>query len=164
MMNIDGRFVTFWCINDDCNMCVWFCISRDMLVWLSVCSTIFCMIYLLTCKHEKEQADRGWLIRVSFDVICVCDFASLANNKGDAGWLIIVSFILTPVTDDNNVSSLQHTYWTEAEYKQNIYSILGRIYYKKDSNSTTSYILQKGFKFHQYITSLILQNGFHFHQ
>jgi hypothetical protein len=30
------------------------------------------MIYLLTCKYEEEQADRGWLIRVSFDVICVC--------------------------------------------------------------------------------------------
>jgi hypothetical protein len=30
------------------------------------------MIYLLTCKHEEEQADAGWLIRVSFDVICVC--------------------------------------------------------------------------------------------
>jgi hypothetical protein len=29
------------------------------------------MIYLLTCKHE-EQANRGWLICVSFDVICVC--------------------------------------------------------------------------------------------
>jgi hypothetical protein len=30
------------------------------------------MIYLLTCKHEEEQADWGWLIRVSFDVISVC--------------------------------------------------------------------------------------------
>jgi hypothetical protein len=30
------------------------------------------MIYLLTCKHEEEQSDWGWLIRVSFDVICVC--------------------------------------------------------------------------------------------
>jgi hypothetical protein len=30
------------------------------------------MIYLLTCKHEEEQADGGWLIRVSFDVyVCV---------------------------------------------------------------------------------------------
>jgi hypothetical protein len=39
---------------------------------------IFCMIYLLTCKHEEEQVDGGWLICVSFDVICVCvcDFAS----------------------------------------------------------------------------------------
>jgi hypothetical protein len=94
-----GRIVTFWFINDDCNLCVtlhlkrhscviisvqynflydlpthlqvwrrtswwglanlclfwcnlyvWFCISRDMLVWLSLCSTIFCMLYLLTCK------------------------------------------------------------------------------------------------------------------
>jgi hypothetical protein len=53
-------------------VCVWFCILKDMLVWLSVCSTIFCMIYLLTCKNEEEQADGGWLIRVSFDVICVC--------------------------------------------------------------------------------------------
>jgi hypothetical protein len=45
------RIVTlFWCINDVCNLCVWFCISRDMLLWLSLCSTIFCMIYLLTCK------------------------------------------------------------------------------------------------------------------
>jgi hypothetical protein len=68
------------------------------------------MIYLLTCKHEEEQADGGWLICVSFDVICVCDFASRAQNKGDAGWIILVSFILTPVTDHNNVSSLQHTY------------------------------------------------------
>jgi hypothetical protein len=38
------------------------------------------MIYLLTCKHEEEQTDGGWLICVSFDVIsvcvCVCDFAS----------------------------------------------------------------------------------------
>jgi hypothetical protein len=48
-----GCIVTlFWCINDDCNLCVcvWFCISRDMLLWLSLCSTIFCMIYILTCK------------------------------------------------------------------------------------------------------------------
>jgi hypothetical protein len=45
-------------------------------VCLSLSSTIFCMIYLLTCKHEEEQADGGWLIRVSFEVICVCDFAS----------------------------------------------------------------------------------------
>jgi hypothetical protein len=46
-----GLIVTlFWCINDDWNMCVWFCISRNMLLWLSLCSTIFCMIYLLTCK------------------------------------------------------------------------------------------------------------------
>jgi hypothetical protein len=29
------------------------------------------MIYLLTCKNEEEQADGGWLIRVSFDVMCV---------------------------------------------------------------------------------------------
>jgi hypothetical protein len=36
----------------------------------------FFMIYLLTCKHEEEQADGGRLIRVSFDVICVCDFES----------------------------------------------------------------------------------------
>jgi hypothetical protein len=34
-----------------------------------------------------------------------------------------------------------------------------RIYYKKDSNSTTSYILQKGFKFHQY-THPALQKWF----
>jgi hypothetical protein len=27
--------------------------------------------YLLTCKHEEEQANGGWLIHVSFDVICV---------------------------------------------------------------------------------------------
>jgi hypothetical protein len=37
----------FWC---NLCVCVWFCISRDMLVWLSLGSTIFCMIYLLTCK------------------------------------------------------------------------------------------------------------------
>jgi hypothetical protein len=30
------------------------------------------MIYLLTCNHEEEQGDGGWLIRVSFDVICAC--------------------------------------------------------------------------------------------
>jgi hypothetical protein len=30
------------------------------------------MIYLLTCKHEEEQDDGGWLIRVSFDLIGVC--------------------------------------------------------------------------------------------
>jgi hypothetical protein len=76
-----GRIVTFfWCINDDCNLCVWFCISRDMLVWLSLCSTIFCMIYLLTCKHEEEQANGGWLIRVSFDVICVCVILHLMRH------------------------------------------------------------------------------------
>jgi hypothetical protein len=78
-----GRIVTlFWCINDDYNMCVcvWFCISRDILVWLSLCSTIFCMIYLLTCKHEEEQADRGWLICVSFDVICVCVWFCISRD------------------------------------------------------------------------------------
>jgi hypothetical protein len=51
-----GRIVTlFWCINDDYNLCVWFCISRDMLLWLSLCSTIFCMIYLLTCKAWRTR-------------------------------------------------------------------------------------------------------------
>jgi hypothetical protein len=49
------------------------------------------MIYLLTCKHEEEHVDRGWLIHVSFDVICVCDFAYLAHNNGDAGWYILIS-------------------------------------------------------------------------
>jgi hypothetical protein len=49
------------------------------------------MIYLLTYKHEEEQADRGWLIRVSIGVIYVCDFTYLAHNKGDAGSLILVS-------------------------------------------------------------------------
>jgi hypothetical protein len=34
------------------------------------------MIYILTCEHEEEQANMGWLICVSFDEICVCDFAS----------------------------------------------------------------------------------------
>jgi hypothetical protein len=51
-----GPIVTlFWCINDDCNLCAWFCISRDMLLWLSLCSTIFCMIYLLTCKAWRTS-------------------------------------------------------------------------------------------------------------
>jgi hypothetical protein len=38
------------------------------------------MIYLLTCKHEEEQADGGWLIRVSFDVICVCVILHLKRH------------------------------------------------------------------------------------
>jgi hypothetical protein len=117
------------------------------------------------------------LIRVSFDVICswfrisscpyqkwrwfvspclllvtkatlVCESSSLAHSN--ATWL-------------RQSSSLVH-YWTEAEYKKSIYSIFGRIYYKQDSNSTTSHIFQKGLKFHQNIASFILQNGFHFHQ
>jgi hypothetical protein len=53
-----GRIVTlFLCINDDNNLCVcvWFCISRDMLLWLSLCSTSFCMIYLLTCKSWRTS-------------------------------------------------------------------------------------------------------------
>jgi hypothetical protein len=37
----------FWC---NLCVCVWFCISRVMLVWLSLWSTIYFMIYLLTCK------------------------------------------------------------------------------------------------------------------
>jgi hypothetical protein len=49
------------------------------------------MIYLLTCKYEEQQDDGGWLMHVSFDVIYMCDFASLAHNKGDAGWLILIS-------------------------------------------------------------------------
>jgi hypothetical protein len=36
-------------------VCVWFCISRDMLMWLSLCSTIFCMIFLLTCKAWRTN-------------------------------------------------------------------------------------------------------------
>jgi hypothetical protein len=51
-----------------------------MLVWLSPCNTIFCMIYLLTCKHEEEQADEGWLICVSFDVIYVCVILHLKKH------------------------------------------------------------------------------------
>jgi hypothetical protein len=38
------------------------------------------MIYLLTCKHEEEQADGGWLIRVSFDVISVCVILHLKRH------------------------------------------------------------------------------------
>jgi hypothetical protein len=92
-----GRIVTFWCINDDCNLCVcvWFCISRDMLVWLSLCSTIFCMIYLLTCKHEEEQTDGGWLICVSFDVIsvCVCVCVWFCISRDMLVWLSLWSTI-----------------------------------------------------------------------
>jgi hypothetical protein len=51
-----------------------------------------CAIYLLTCKLEEEQAGGALLIHVSFDVICVCDFTSLAHNKGDAGCLMLVSY------------------------------------------------------------------------
>jgi hypothetical protein len=40
-------------------------------------------------------------------------------------------------------SSSLARYWTEAEYEHSIYSIFGRIYYKQDSNSTTSHIFQK---------------------
>jgi hypothetical protein len=61
-------------------VCVWFCISRDMIVWLSLCSTIFCMIYLLTCKYEEEQANGGWLIRVSFDVISLCVWFCISRD------------------------------------------------------------------------------------
>jgi hypothetical protein len=49
-----GCIVTFfWCINDDCNLCVWFCISRDLLVWLSLCSTIFYMITYSLASLKK---------------------------------------------------------------------------------------------------------------
>jgi hypothetical protein len=72
-----GHIVTLvWCINDDCNLCVWFCISRDMLVWLSLCSRIFCTVYLLICKHEEEQADGGRLIRLLWCNLCVWFFIS----------------------------------------------------------------------------------------
>jgi hypothetical protein len=72
----------FWC-----NLCVWFCISRDMLVWLSLCSTIFCMIYLLTCKAWRTSR-RG----LANSSLFWCNlFAYLAHNKGDAGSLVLVS-------------------------------------------------------------------------
>jgi hypothetical protein len=38
------------------------------------------MIYLLTYKHEEEQADMGWLIHVSFDVIYVCVILHLKRH------------------------------------------------------------------------------------
>jgi hypothetical protein len=120
-----GRIVTlFWCINNDCNLCVWFCISRDMLVWLSLCSTIFCMIYLLTCKHEEEQADGGWLICLFWCNMCVCVWFCILRDilvwlplcgtifcmiylltckheeeQADRGWLIHVSFDVICVCD-----------------------------------------------------------------
>jgi hypothetical protein len=79
-----GRIVTFfWCINDDCNLCVCVCHFTPeetcACVIISV-QYIFCMIYLLTCKHEEEQADGGWLIRVSFDVIYVCVILHLKRH------------------------------------------------------------------------------------
>jgi hypothetical protein len=37
------------------SVCVWFCILRDMLLWLSLCSIMFCMIYLLTCKAWRTS-------------------------------------------------------------------------------------------------------------
>jgi hypothetical protein len=49
-------------------------------VSLTLCNTIFCMIYLITCKHEEEQADGGCLIHVSFDVICVCVILHLKRH------------------------------------------------------------------------------------
>jgi hypothetical protein len=38
------------------------------------------MIYLLTCKHEEEQVDGGWLIHFSFDVIYVCVILHLKRH------------------------------------------------------------------------------------
>jgi hypothetical protein len=38
------------------------------------------MIYLLTCNHEEEQADVGWLIHVSFGVIYVCVILHLKRH------------------------------------------------------------------------------------
>jgi hypothetical protein len=88
----------FWC-----NLCVWFCISKDMLVWLSLCSTIFCMIYLLTCKAWRTSR-RGltnlclfWCNMFLISHILPITKAtriryssSLACNKGDVGSLIVV--------------------------------------------------------------------------
>jgi hypothetical protein len=54
-----GRIVTlFWCTNDDCNLCVWFCISRDMLVWLSLCSAIF--LYDLPTYLQAWRSTSRW--------------------------------------------------------------------------------------------------------
>jgi hypothetical protein len=52
------------------------------------------MINLLTYKHEEEQADMGWLICVSFDLICVCvcDFASQEACLCD--YLCVVQFFV----------------------------------------------------------------------
>jgi hypothetical protein len=36
MMNIDDRFVTFWCINDDCNLCVILHLKRHACVIICV--------------------------------------------------------------------------------------------------------------------------------
>jgi hypothetical protein len=58
-----GRIVTlFWCINDDCNLCVILHLKRH--------AVQFFVWFTYSLAKLKEQANGGWLIRVSFDVIC----------------------------------------------------------------------------------------------
>jgi hypothetical protein len=63
----------------DLFVCVILHLKRHAFVIISV-QYNFCMIYLLTCKHEEEQDDGGWLIRVSFDVIFVCVILHLKRH------------------------------------------------------------------------------------
>jgi hypothetical protein len=55
--------------------------SQETFFFDYFCVVNFFMIYLLTCKHEEEQANGGWLIRVSFDVIYVCVILHLKRHE-----------------------------------------------------------------------------------
>jgi hypothetical protein len=144
-----------------------------------LCTVQFFMIYLIICKAWRtswQGLANPCLFWCNLFVIShilpitkttlVHWSSSLARNKGDIGSLIIIScpWLRRRGLANPRLFDINAHYWTEAKYKQNIYSIFGRIYYTQDSNSTTSHILQKGLKFHQYIASFILQNGFRFHQ
>jgi hypothetical protein len=104
-----GRIVTlFWCINDDCNMCVWFRIWRDMLLWLSLCSTIFCMLYLLTCKAWRTS---HWIMIASAFLGIKVIMPKLRQCKGKVPWWNSLnnanrsSFIISKKTDKIQLAS-----------------------------------------------------------
>jgi hypothetical protein len=155
-----GRIVTlFRCINDDCNL--------SMCVILHIASWRYGRILtLFWCINDDSTL---CVFDFACQETCFCNYlcaVQFFHNKGDMGLLILVScmWLRWRRLANARLFYINAHYWTEAEYKHNIYSILGKIYYKQNSNSTTSHILQKWLKFHQDITSFILPNGFHFHQ
>jgi hypothetical protein len=122
-----GRIVTlFWCINDDCNLCVcdlhitsW---RYGRIVTLFWCINDDCNLYV--CDFASQET--------SFcDYLCAVQFF---GNKGDAGSSILVScpWLKRRRLANPRLFDINAHYWIEEEYKQNIYSIFDRIYYKQD--------------------------------
>jgi hypothetical protein len=72
------------------NLCVCDFASQETCMCDYLCVVQFFVWFTDSLAKHEEQADEGWLICVSFDVICLW-FHIPCHNKGDAGLLVLVN-------------------------------------------------------------------------